>query len=332
MRQTDHLAALNRRFPGLWRAVDLWRHRFAHEWPAWCYIPIYEAECLLASNDPNLAAEEAEHSPAIAALAAWRQTQGIYRLDPDLAEALWQTPVDGQIPVGVLDRLPEWCVYVETPGRTIMGEQLHGFYAHLDRETGRNPTVPVPRNELRFMFDTDAGLLADGVDLSRGTLAEGLDALTAEVEANAKAFGLGRVDNLRALMPSARDVAPILSTLLYLCSEAAEVRDRKGGDRQPTGHKPPKRTPNAPTIWETGYRLGAALRHAREARSSEALGGSHASPRPHVRRAHWHSFWIGPRDGERRVVLKWLPPIAVNVESPDGLVPTVRRVDLGEGA
>ena len=24
--------------------------------------------------------------------------------------------------------------------------------------------------------------------------------------------------------------------------------------------------------------------------------GTHASPRPHIRRAHWHSFWVGKKD------------------------------------
>lgn len=39
----------------------------------------------------------------------------------------------------------------------------------------------------------------------------------------------------------------------------------------------------------------------------------HAGPRPHVRRAHWHGFWSGPRKSEkqRTFSVQWLPPIAV---------------------
>ena len=56
--------------------------------------------------------------------------------------------------------------------------------------------------------------------------------------------------------------------------------------------------------------------------------GTHASPRPHIRRAHWHSFWVGKKDqpDARSVTLKWLPPIPVNVTGVDDLTTTVRDV------
>ena len=56
--------------------------------------------------------------------------------------------------------------------------------------------------------------------------------------------------------------------------------------------------------------------------------GTHASPRPHVRRAHWHSYWVGQKDQPeaRSVVLKWLPPIPVNVQDAGDLTTTVRDV------
>ena len=36
-----------------------------------------------------------------------------------------------------------------------------------------------------------------------------------------------------------------------------------------------------------------------------------------IRRAHWHSYWVGKwnEPDARTVVLKWLPPIAVNVQN-----------------
>ena len=33
---------------------------------------------------------------------------------------------------------------------------------------------------------------------------------------------------------------------------------------------------------------------------------------PHARGGHWHRFWTGPLDGERRLKIKWLPPTIVN--------------------
>ena len=41
-------------------------------------------------------------------------------------DAVRDTPVEGDIPCEVLHRLPEWCVYVETPGMTAFQAPLHG--------------------------------------------------------------------------------------------------------------------------------------------------------------------------------------------------------------
>ena len=50
-------------------------------------------------------------------------------------------------------------------------------------------------------------------------------------------------------------------------------------------------------------------------------------PRPHVRRAHWHGFWSGPRESDaRKLSLKWLPPIQDNLDLGDDLPAVVRPV------
>ena len=51
----------------------------------------------------------------LAAIGTWRYSQGIYRFDDSVYEALRDTVPSGDMPVDVLYRLPEWCVYIETP-------------------------------------------------------------------------------------------------------------------------------------------------------------------------------------------------------------------------
>src|SRR5262245_52467578 len=67
----------------------------------------------------------------------------------------------------------------------------------------------------------------------------------------------------------ADDVSPLISLLLYLCSQAAVVRDLSGGERTPSRPRPVKTRKGMPlfpperlTTWEVAYRLGAALRRA----------------------------------------------------------------------
>ena len=62
------------------------------------------------------------------------------------------------------------------------------------------------------------------------------------------------------------DISPLVSLVLYLCSQAAEIREAGAGKRSPLVRKPQKTkkgmrifAPDHPSRWEVGYRLGAAL-------------------------------------------------------------------------
>ncbi len=125
------------------------------------------------------------------------------------------------------------------------------------------------------------------------------------------------------------EIAPLLSLLLYLCSEAA---DYGKGPRPQNPHpvktaKGPRLFPSQrPRVWEVGARLGAALRRAYAEASEKAdAAADRAHPRPHIRRAHWHAYRVGP--GRQEVRLHWLPPIPVNVEDFSDLPTVVRPVE-----
>jgi hypothetical protein len=46
--------------------------------------------------------------------------------------------------------------------------------------------------------------------------------------------------------------------------------------------------------------------------TNEQLGlEKHASPKTHWRRGHWHGYWTGPMDGERKLVYKMLKPVLI---------------------
>jgi hypothetical protein len=321
--------------PGIWRLVDEARLTLPAEAPSYVFLPLGAARLAWGRWQqgrgmvaPLPKADERESWEPISALkqyASWRPTQGIYRFDPTLYEAIITTPVEGEIPAALLQRLPEWCVYVETSGLhapLASGKlaPLMGFWAtleHLDEE-----------DHLRYksMDVLHVGLHAEGHEVAvnhlplHGTLESSLRLLEEDwarhgaappsyVEHASKMFG------------------PMLSLLLYLCSEASEI---EAGDRRPALPQP-KRTrhglrlfpPDKPTVWGVGVRMGAALRRAYEAETTESVATGRRV-RPHVRRAHWHTFLAGRRREERRV--KWLPPIAVNLTDLAALPATIRPV------
>ena len=52
-------------------------------WPQWCYLPLFGAYAIVGGGGTNrVPIDRAQHPGVVAALAAWRMTQGIYRYDP----------------------------------------------------------------------------------------------------------------------------------------------------------------------------------------------------------------------------------------------------------
>jgi hypothetical protein len=330
-RPLEILQHYSRLYPLAWEQAAMFRASRGKEVKAWAdyvFLPVAASYAIVSGGRDLTPAERDKviDVSIVAALAAWRMTRGIYRFDETIFTALWNTPIDSTIPVDVLYRLPEWCVYIETPSQVNAPFAMRGFFAYLEEDANTGA------EELRLVADTGVGLLPFFVHLTRGTLLEGIEASLLEARHQAQRQGAQfDVPIAQHAKEQAAVLAPMVSLLLYLCSVNSEVRDAKGTDRQPRnpGMTKTKRgkkmiPAQSPTSWEVGYRMGAAIRHAQEQERSESQGGGHASPRPHIRRAHFHSFWTGKRDStERKIVLKWLPPIAVNVDDEE--LPVVIR-------
>lgn len=318
-----HLAQVAREYPDAWHQVDEFRAaRGARlpDWPAWCFLPLAGAYAV-ASTRPGAPGTDVAR---IGALAAWRATQGIYRFDPDLYAAVLATEARGAIPRDILHHLPEWCPYVETPGLACGSVPSPGFFVHLEHDANDG------REELRFLVDLgDLGLVPlilhlDGADLGRA-----VDAALGESVVQARgplSIPAGTSEWVQA------ETAPRLALVLYLCARNRDLRG-PGGATEPAVPQP-KATrrggirlfpPDRPVAWDVGARVGAELRAARVG-TGEARGaaGERAGPRPHIRRAHWHTYHVGAR-AEPRPELRWIAPVLV-AGGTEGLAPTVREV------
>jgi hypothetical protein len=112
-------------------------------------------------------------------------------------------------------------------------------------------------------------------------------------------------------------VARCVSLVLYLCSEEPELADGWKPSK-PVGKRVKQGTrhfaADKSTTWDVGVRLGAALDMAAERANQEDCewkGGTHARPRGHIRRAHWHTYRTGT---QRSIpVVKWISPVLVNL-------------------
>jgi hypothetical protein len=261
----------------------------------------------------------------VAAAAAWRPTQTIYRFDHSLQQALIDTPIDEQLPVDLLYHLPEWCVYLDIQEHPLIlpsGDRIAGSFVHLewDANTGRT--------ELRFVVDFINKWCPIPLHL-KSTFQESIAAAISESRLQAS-----RLSFPVSLPPPGESyyreiTGPLISLLLYLCTDNAEIRGagdgpKPAGSRYPAPIKTNKGLRLFPAVkpefWNVGFHLGKMIR------DYQPQAGTHASPRPHIRRAHWHTFLSGPRTAKQKRALRWQPPIPVNVEMPADVIPTVRNV------
>jgi hypothetical protein len=148
---------------GYWQAVDARRAaagKTATSWPREVYLPAEAAVPIVVQSriradrrEPDILAMTRE-ALELCGLSAWRVTQGIYRYDPDVYAALVETDLSGPLPAEVLRRLPEWCVYIETPGMEaplVGGVRVGvaGIYAWLDWQAADDTWM------LQLGIDTD---------------------------------------------------------------------------------------------------------------------------------------------------------------------------------
>ena len=339
----NRLRGLQKRYgdavPGLWRTIDELRWQASTKWASWCFAPIELVRALLVG-----AAEASGYrNPkplltdlvGVAMLAAWRTTQGIYVFDTDVQHDIWNTPVSGDIPSDVLFHLPEWCCFVSAPGR-VFDEEVLGFLVSLNSDSEELPPelwlLVVYKEEDVDVEPLCLTLVGSITDAIQGGLAK-LKRTTLSASAQQKEAALVRLDEKYGR--HVKDLEGMVSLGLYLASENREISNPLGQQPQNPGPTSTKRGPRtfpaaSPTKWDVGLRLGAALRAAREQHQEPNESQNtveRASPRGHIRRAHWHSFWAGSRGSDnRKMRVKWLPPIPVNLADVEDLPVTLHKV------
>ncbi len=239
-----------------------------------------------------------------AAIGRWRLTKGIYRFDQDLMRELANTPAPIDAPTEIFKRLPEPCVYVEMQGY----QGVEGYFAFVEG------------NCLTILIDINIGLLIPIF-------------IHMEYKNVKEAFASYEKIDATSMKELIYKTKGIFSTLLYLCSDEPDYNDHLPPSpplpkKVKGGHKwIPKQNPQR---WDVGVRIGAAIRKYGSSYDVEANPGEESTRtvRPHIRRAHWHGFWTGPRKepGIRKYIHRWIPPTPINLPPGEELPAVIRPV------
>lgn len=301
-------------------------------WPGHCWLP---ATLVTPGLVADLSLEVRDMAAdlclppvsQLVGLAAWRNAPLVVRFDDDIAGALIDTPLQGEIPVDLLRRLPAPSLFLDMPW---LGEGC-GTWVSMD-SSHHNGGVGVEDQDELILTTIDATGMAmvDYLRLDQTSVEASLAASRRDI--NATLVSLADQDKADAGCRErygrslAQLLAEVASLLLYLCSDEPDTA-RLALDRTITPRSTVAASAVAMTVLDVGVRLGAVLRagndtlvHPTTADDVEADGTGRAVRRPvaHMRRAHWHTYWTGPRsDPALRVAkLRWVHMIQVGADMP----------------
>ncbi|WP_298441414.1 hypothetical protein [uncultured Ferrimonas sp.] len=304
----SELNRLTRKFPAIWSIIEA-------EGLIHC-----DASCLVSSGTVDgiirslIDFDQIQPEPHLAeqytALAAWRYTQGVYDFAPTLVQELIETPITGDIPTQVIERLPEWCVYIPVNNEKLnklTGKQLKGFFAHIDHRSDFGVKL------LTLLLDFGSELVPYHVMLGDWDLHTGI--AKAYEHLSGRNHQLADVTNIELGEVIPELVSALMSLTLYLCTEKPDIeRFEPEATSQHRHHK--LRTgmklqpPSRPKVWPVGKTIAKQLKQVFSPRNCSKTG---KSKKPHIRRAHWHGVWRGKRGtAERRFVLVWWGPTVIN--------------------
>lgn len=286
------------------------------KWPDFCPIPSGIAEGPVSAEFPDwdtfTANVKSGSVSAAIACWAWAKTKIVYQFDLELMETLAnqaEKAEENAIPAEILVNLPYRCIFIKAP-ISISGEaHAPGFFVWVDvNETSKT-------KDLHFL----AGSASTGrwfssyIQLHSGkTVQECID-LTISFLKNKDDYykEIGYVEREWAFQKKA------IQWILYLVSENADIESGPPPELDnPQKAKKSRKKKSAVKVKNVGFRIGATIRKAKAAPAAHIGEPSHGSKKsPHSRRGHWHHYWTGPRDGERKLVLKWVAPTFINTSN-----------------
>lgn len=278
-------------------------------WPNYCFIPTKfwhnHFREVLASDLHLENSEGVRPDPEqmmfllvqSACLFAWRMTKSVYRFDDMVFDELVRTDSFREIPEEVLLRLPEWSVFIDLSGRQslVVGDQrLIGTWVSLDYDIDEacGRLIIVPLKDYKTAGKTQPGLLQYRLN-GETSVSEVVLNLEKEGDVNAEFY-----KRLFCLIP-------------FLCTDEPDIEEEGAPDSFPT-RPVAKRVKKGltifpamhPRIWQVGTRMGRRLKQMSVLEQGR-------STRPHMRRAHYHGVWTGPKNGEQKMKFNWWPPTPV---------------------
>lgn len=133
-----------------------------------------------------------------------------------------------------------------------------------------------------------------------------------------------------------KNIRAALNAVIYLCTDKPDISTYQTelpvfsspkANKSNNKKKKAEKKKNVTSISNVGLTIGRYIRETKRTVSSTTHtgngSGSGTPKAPHMRKAHYHSFWT--KDGDKKkLIVKFLSPILVNGGKADDIKPTIR--------
>ena len=227
---------------------------------------------------------------------------------------LIKTPTQDKFPARVLTKLPYWSFSVCLLDRLSIDIDEHDIegsvYWDVTFTIGSVKGDPVLFIRTNFATKRCEKLseLTWWVSLTTDTIEEALNKYPEEntnFNGGGDALNNSNITVVKTLLPIA----------LYIASQQTQKEAGVNSRLEPSSHLKRKgrnwilKAAPKKRVVEYGNELQEELeRFNTELKQSREFKGRI----PHIRKAHWHGYWTGPRDGERNYIHHWIPPVIVS--------------------
>lgn len=246
----------------------------------------------------------------------WQLSKPNVVFEPTLVEHLADSEIPENLPAEILQRLPYWCQWVTLPIHlaskdNTMSLDFDGAFVGYTKIEHRPALILVAP-----FVSSDDSIRTNGFTPSATSYVY-LDEPVNHLSFMKNSHLLNVSDEMpesffQELMFNVYHyLTKIVCCVMYICSQQDALYSE--GHQQPKPQRLGKSYRITPPKTDRMITVGSEMTKIIKDFEDEVESCTRAfnGRRPHLRKAHYHHFWTGPKVGPRKLVCKWLPPSIV---------------------
>lgn len=261
-------------------------------------------------------------------LLKWIQNKVVYSFDIDVEESFSHVTWDDlkDISVTLLENLPLDCFAISFNRPIITSDSKYDFCLVMNdvryKLLSDNSLERMRSSGLIFVLMCSDNLNMTYVIAQNIEPTEGFDMnfdslYNANAQENYKGDASGSYRSMLTFL---------LPYVFYVCSQNAEIsQDERNKEIYRPFKLEPKHKYREVKQMVCGELSGARIRDFKKRQSSVNRGGLGSVKSPHVRRAHYHRYWVGSGD-DKHVEIRWIPPVYIHEELKNFIKPVKAKV------